>query len=77
MMGRRTPSCERYTPDHVAWLRAQRGHTTAEAAAAVGVSRRTWQRWESGATTADLRCVREYALGLRSADTAEEANDKH
>lgn len=64
MMGRKAIAGECYSGKHIALLRARRGHTTGEAAASVGVSRRTWQRWEAGDTTADPRCVREYAEGL-------------
>lgn len=36
------------TPDAIASARRDAGHTQAQAAAAVGVPARQWQRWEAG-----------------------------
>lgn len=36
------------TPESIATARQRAGHTQAQAAAAVGVRDRAWQRWESG-----------------------------
>lgn len=48
------------TPDEVKALRLARRQTVVAAAASIGVSRRTWFRWESGAVTPDPRAVRDY-----------------
>lgn len=36
------------TPENIATARQRAGHTQAQAAAAVGVPARQWQRWEAG-----------------------------
>lgn len=48
------------TPAEVRALRVARRQTVTAAAASIGVSRRTWHRWESGHVPPDPRAVREY-----------------
>jgi len=45
-------------------MRAARGHSAREAALAVGVHIRTWQRWELGECAPDAARLQLYALGL-------------
>lgn len=45
-------------------MRASRGHSAREAALAVGVHIRTWQRWELGECAPDAARLQLYALGL-------------
>lgn len=52
------------TPDEVRALRVARRQTVTAAAASIGVSRRTWHRWESGHVPPDPRAVREYEYSV-------------
>ena len=56
------------TPDEVRALRVARRQTVTAAAASIGVSRRTWHRWESGHVPPDPRAIREYEHMVPVAD---------
>lgn len=53
------------TPAEIQALRAARGWTQAEAAAACGVNIRTWQRWEEGTQKLSRQSER-MLLGFRA-----------
>lgn len=57
-----------WTPERVIRARLARGHTVTDAAALVGVARRTWQRWERGQYRADWRAMRDYEATPVQAD---------